>query len=266
MRVSTVFRLLSGVAAVIAATIWFHERAVAAALRARLAALHNQEQELSTLRSERVRLREQFSAAQRQPNPRPAFAENVVLDRPAAPAASDAFAIGKWTPVAAWKNEGRSTPRSTISTLLWAAAGGDLSALRTVLEFDDSARIKARAWFEGLPSATRSLYATPEDLVASVTMSRIPPTTAELNWFHQTDADHAIVGIMLAGPRPSVPESAATIQPSVANEPPFLTSHSGNQLAVLNLVRSSDGWHVVVPVGVINRMANVLSPSAAAAH
>lgn len=259
MRVSTVFRLLSGIAVVIAATIWFHERTAPAALQARLAALHIQEQELSTLRSERARLRERSSAVERRSNPRPAFAENVAPDRPGASAATDAFAIGRWTPAAAWKNEGRSTPRSTISTLLWAAAGGDLAVLHNVLEFDEGARIKAREWFEALPPATRSLYATPEDLVASVTMSRIPPTNAELSWFHETDADHAIVGVMLAGPPSPVPEPAATIQPSVANEPPFLTSHSGNRLAVLNLVRSPEGWRVVVPVAAIDRMAKVLS-------
>lgn len=78
-------------------------------------------------------------------------------------------------------DEGRSTPRSTIATLLWPAAGGDLAAFQNAIEFDDAARAAARAWFETLPPATRSLYATPEDLVASATIKNIPATTAQLS-------------------------------------------------------------------------------------
>lgn len=263
MRASTLFRLLSCAAIFIAAAFWFHERATSAALQNRLTAMHNQEQRLSRLHVERDRLRGQLTAID-QRNDRPRAAERrVAPDRAVTPAVTNAFAMGQWTPVTEWKKEGQSTPRSAISTLLWAAAGGDLAAVQKILKFDDAARIAARAWFETLPPATRSLYATPEDLVASVTMGRIPPTTAELSWFHETDADHAIMGVILAGLPSPVPEQAVTIQPSVANEPPFLTSQNAKRLAVLNLVRSSDGWHVVVPVGVINRMAKVLDAKAA---
>jgi hypothetical protein len=259
MRAAKIFRVVSFVAIFIAVAFWFHERATATALNARLTALSGEEQRLSDLRAERTRLRGQLSAVDRPTNSLPVVAADYSRNRPAAPAATDAFALGKWTPVAAWKKEGRSTPRSTVSTLLWAAAGGDLAEVQKILQFDTTAHNAARAWFDALPAATRSLYATPEDLVASVTMGRIPPTNAELSWFHETDADNAIVGIMLAGPLSPRPDTAASIQPSVANEPPFLKSNNTNLLAVLNLVRTPDGWRVAVPVAAIERMAKVLS-------
>jgi hypothetical protein len=94
-------------------------------------------------------------------------------------------------------------------------------------------------------------------------MGRIPATNAELSWLHETDADHAIVGVMLAASPSTGLEPAATIQPSIANEPPFLKRQSTNLLAVLNLVRAPDGWRVAVPVAAINRMAKVLSATTA---
>lgn len=264
MRASTVFRLFSCAAIFVAAVIWFHGRTTAAALEARSMALHSQEEQLARLRMERDRLRGQLNilAGRRLDRSRPVVANRA--PNPAENSAStDTLAIGRWTPVAAWKNEGRSTPRSTVSTLLWAAAGGDLRTMQKLLQFNDAARNQARTWFEGLPPATRSLYASPEDLVASVTMGSIPSTNVQLSWFHQADADHAIVGVMLAAPTSSGPDSTPAIKPSVGNEPPFMTNHGANQLAVLDLVRDTDGWRVVVPVPAIKRMAKVLSVTAA---
>ena len=259
MRTSTYFRLLLLAAMVVATAIWFHERAVATELQSRFAALRQQEQRLSSLNAERDRLREQLLAAASQTSRAPTAVADPELRRVEAPVRPAVFAVGEWTPAAAWKNEGRSTPRSTIATLLWAAVGGDLAAIQKVLEFDDATRAKARAWFETLPPATRSLYVTPENLVASVTIRNIPPTTAQLSWFPQTDAEHAIVGVMLAAPGLSVSEPTPIIDPSVGGTPPALAKHNANRLAVLALHRTSAGWRVVVPAAAIERMAEALS-------
>jgi hypothetical protein len=263
MRAASIFRFLSLMATVVAVAIWFQERSAAVALQARFAALRKQEQQVSGLLAERDRLREKLRAvAIRTSSPRAAPA-NRDARLPDAPVASAAFVIGTWTSSTAWRNEGQSSPRSTISTLLWAAAGGDLATVQNILEFGDDARSKARAWFEALPPASRSLYATPEDLVASVTMGNIPPTTAQLTWFHQTDAEHAVVGVMLAGPVSSVPESAPTVEPSVGNAPPSLATQSPNRLAVLNLHYSAAGWRVIVPAAAIDGMAKMLRSTTA---
>ena len=258
MRTSTVFRLLQLAAMVVVVALWFHERAVATELQTRFAALRKQEQHLAGLSTERDRLREQLHAAVQQTSGASAASTNRESSRAAVPVMPVEFAVGEWTPVAAWKNEGRSTPRSTISSLLWAAAGGDLAAIQKVLEFDDATRAKARAWFETLPPATRSHYVTPENLVASVTIRNIPPTTAQLSWFHQTDAEHAIVGIMLVAPMSPVPASDAILEPAVAGAPPSLANHNANRLAVLTLHRTPAGWRVVVPVAAVDHLAKFL--------
>ena len=177
-----------------------------------------------------------------------------------APIRSEPFRVGEWTPIAAWENEGRSTPRSTIATLLWAAAGGDLVMLKTALEFDDATRAKAREWFDTLPPATRTLYATPEDLIASVTIKNIPQTAAQLSWFHQSDAEHAVVGVLLETPEAPVSESDEILEPAQEGAPPSLANQNPNRMAVLNLRRSVSGWRVVVPAAAIDRIANELNP------
>lgn len=258
MRTSTFFRLLSLATLVGATAIWFHERATVATLQVRLAALRKQEQHLASLSAERDRLREQRLAAESRANVAATTDSNREPPHSDASVIPAAFAIGEWTPLSAWKNEGRSTPRSTISTLLWAAAGGDLSTFQNTLEFDDASRVQAQAWLDTLPPETRALYATPEDLVASVSMGNITPTAAQLSWFHQTDADHAIVGLMLAAPTSSAPEPAPTIVPATANEPPSLAKQNPNQVAMLTLHSTSLGWRVTVPAAAIGQMAKKL--------
>ncbi len=263
MRASSIFRFLSLAAVVVAVALWFHERSTAADLQNRFADLRKQEQQVSRLLAERDRLRKKLRAAVVRTSSSRAFPADREARRPDAPVAPAEFVIGTWMPAAAWRNEGQSTPWSTVSTLLWAAAGGDLAAVENIFEFGDDARSKARAWFEALPPATRSLYATPEDLVASVTMGNIPPTAAQLAWFHQTDAEHAVVGVMLAGSVSSVPESTPTVEPSVGNAPPSLTRQSPNRLAVLNLHNTSGGWRVIVPAPAIDGMAKMLRTTTA---
>ncbi len=49
---------------------------------------------------------------------------------------------GTWTPAAAWKNQGQATPEAAVETMLWAAAGGDLSALKNTLALAPDARVE----------------------------------------------------------------------------------------------------------------------------
>jgi hypothetical protein len=258
MRTSSIFRFLSLATMVVAVAIWFHERSTAADLQSRVTALRSQEEQVSGLLADRDDLREKLGAvALRTTSPR-AVPANREARRPDAPVPPATLVLGTWTPAVGWRNEGQSTPRSAVSTLLWASAGGDVAAMQNLLEFGDEARAKAQTWFETLSPATRSLYATPEDLVASVTMGNIPPTSAQLSWFHQTDVEHAIVGVLLAGPPLSVSDSTPTIEPSVGNAPPSLTRQSPNRLAVLNLHYTTGGWRVIVPDPAIDGMAKTM--------
>jgi hypothetical protein len=165
---------------------------------------------------------------------------------------------GEWTPQAAWRNEGRSTPRAAVATFLWAAGGGDLREFQAVLEFDEATRRKARELFFGLSPVVRNYYASAEDLVAEVTAKNIPLTEAQLILLNQTDADHAIAGLRLASPeRPSGPVSGRVA--GTAGEPPQLTDRSAEKLVIVAMHRTDAGWRVVVPAVAIDRVARELA-------
>lgn len=253
MSVSTIFKFVSFAVIIAVLGFWFHERAIAVELENQLADLRQQEKQLSDLRAERDRLSERLLAV----SPRASDVSSLTAERDPIEDSvnSEALELGEWTPVSAWKNEGRSTPHATMATFLWAAAGGDLATLQAALEFDDVTRAKALALFNSLPPETRSLYATPEELVASVTIKNIPQTSAQLSWFHQTDPEHATIGVMLAAPESIAAESDSVLEPEVANGPPSLANQNPNRLAVLVLRRSTSGWRVVVPVAAIDRIA-----------
>jgi hypothetical protein len=250
MRMRAFLPWLTSVALAVTVGFWWHERHEATALHARAESLRREERELARRQDERDRLRRELGAMET-----PAEAA-VVRVTPAieTPPTAPTWSPGEWTRAEEWCNEGRATPRATVATLLWAATGGDLVALRNTLRFDDTTRALAQAWYESLPLGARSLYATPEDLVAAATLASIPPTQAQLSWLHQTDEDRAIVGILLAEPA-TTPQATPGYQPAVGNLPPTLTGASRYRVVVLNVNRTLDGWRVSVPATAIDRLA-----------
>lgn len=241
---------------------WYRERATAADLQNRWAALQQYEAQLAALRTEHESLREQLAtlapapsdAAGASPRPTTLGAQSKSLTP---------LTLGEWSAANTWANAGRSTPLTTVTTLLWAAAGGDQTTMQSALMFDDATRAQALALYDSLPPATRSLYATPEELIADVTMKNIPLTAAQVCWFNQADADHATVGVMLAHPREAVSGSSEIMEAPEAGAPPRLANSAPNPLAVLSLRRVADGWRVVVPAAAIARIAAELRPPAA---
>jgi len=238
---------------VLAATagLWWREREAATALQARADALAGEERKLTRRRDERERVRRELGAIEGSAE---ALALSVTPAAESPPPPPPVWSPGEWTAAAEWRNEGRATPRAAIATLLWAATGGDLVALRNTLQFDDTSRAMAHAWYESLPLGGRSLYATPEDLVAAATLASIPATEAQLSWLHETDKDRAIVGILVAEPATAKPAPPG-YQPAVGNFPPALTGPSRYRVVVLNLQRTLDGWRVNVPTAAIDRLA-----------
>lgn len=253
MRVRASFPWLAGIAMALAAGLWWHERGVATALQARADELEREERKLSRLQDERARVRRELESVE-IPAGAPAALATPAVEVPGSP---QAWSPGEWTSASAWQNEGRATPRAAVATLLWAATGGDLVALRNTLQFDDTTRALARGWYDSLPLGGRSLYATPEDLVAAATLADIPATQAQLSWLHETDQDRAIGGILLAEPA-TLKATPPGYQPAVGNFPPGLTGTSRYRVVVLNLQRTLDGWRVSVPATAIDRLARKL--------
>lgn len=259
MRSRFILPTLTLAALLAVGVIWFRERAGAKTLQDRVATLTRQEQKLTQLWAERDRLRLELQAARHR---EPAAPLPAGLPAPAETPAPPAWVKGEWTPAAAWRNEGRATPQATANTLLWAAVNGDLATLRGIFQFDEDTRAKARAWFDSLPPAIRSLHGTPEDLVAGVTLANIAPDRAQLSWLHEDASDRAIVGLMLTG----VPASAPPLpgaKTARENRPPSLDDPSRYKVVVLNLQRAPDGWRVKVPAVAIDNLArNLRAPAA----
>lgn len=237
----------------VSAAAWFHGRSSARELQARLDSLQAQRRELLALEAERRRLLgslDEFktAAAQRQHSIAiPAAANPVPVATP--------FTIGEWTPSAAWTNRGQATPRDSLSTALWAAAGGDVMAMQLLLEIDPAARSKAEKLLNRLPPATRSSYVTPEALIAHVTAKIIPLTQAQIAWYHESDPDHAAIGVLF-GTSESPPETVAKLPAGKQdNSPPSLSNNRTGGMALLAMRRTSSGWRLVVPVAAVDRIA-----------
>jgi hypothetical protein len=261
MRSRLLLPMLTLAAMVAVGVIWQRERATARALQNRFAALAQQEQTLAQIQAEQERLRREVreSAIPVAHEPAASAPEPAPAEKPASPV----WAVGEWTPANAWRNAGRATPRDTANTLLWAAANGDVATVREIFQFGEDTRAKARAWFDSLPPETRSTHATPEDLVAGVTLAQISPERAQLSWLHETDADRAIVGLLVSRPSTATAATSPAIKPATGNLPPALEDRAHYNVVVLNLQRAADGWRVQVPADAIDNLTRSLRTSAA---
>lgn len=222
-------------------------RATGAQLTAELELARTARQEQMQLEAERDRLRaaqpsaDYLAELQRLAAARESLARELETRTPKAKPV--ALPVGEWTPCAAWQCRGQATPRATVETALWAAAGGDLATLESLLELDDAAQTKAAQWLAELSPAARAAFPSPEALVASCTLKKIPLGDAQVVWLYEADRDHAAVGVMLQPPPRSSPAApSGSSQPKVG-------------LATLTLRRTESGWRMVVPGPAIDRMA-----------
>jgi len=245
--------ILPFVVMAVAAAVWFDARSSARQLQAQLDSLREQRRELLALQSERARLHGSIAALDaamaehEHPLETPEIAKPIPAPAP--------FALGEWMPCAGWSNIGQSTPRAALETALWAAAGGDVIAMQSLLEMDPAAQSKAEKLLDQLSPAARSTYVTPEALIASVTMRNIPLTEAQVAWYHESDRDHAAIGVLFANPERSREAVAKIAAGKQDNSPPTLSDNRTTKMALLALRRSSSGWRLVVPVSAVDRIA-----------
>lgn len=256
--------LLSSLALVAVAIGWIAVRSTGTRLDAELEAARDLQRELARLKAENARLRTQAPDTTRVAIAHRSLAEAARLrqeirQREEAPRPPP-FALGDWTPASTWANRGVATPRATLETALWAAAGGDVAALSALLELDPATRAKADDLLAKLPPASRQTFADAEALIASVTLGRIPPAEAQIAWFHATDNDHASAAVLLRGADNLPP--ASSHPPATSNEidrpPPMGPDNRSTRMATLSLHRSDSGWRLIVPASAIDRMARDL--------
>ena len=259
MSTRFVLQVVSFAVIVAVGVVWMKSRTTAIDLQTRLTALTTARRNTAhNLEQERDRLRSALEETRRRPRSEAVAPASAHL-QPQPPSTSPRSAVSLWAvgesrPSSEWRNEGQATPRDTVATLLWAAAGGDFGAMTSIIAFDDASRARAQTLFDALPPAARRAFSTPEALIAGLTIQAVPVGPAQLSWFHQRDDDHATVGVFLGAPAQTGPTEARMV-PAQDNNPPTLIDPHVNKLTVLTLQRFSTGWRVVIPAAAVDLLS-----------
>jgi len=138
---------------------------------------------------------------------------------------------GTWTPASAWKNQGQATPEAAVETMLWAAAGGDLSTLKNTLALAPDTQSKATDLLASLPATASQPFASPEDLMALLMAGNVPLDSAQVV-AKQINQDGQVI------------EYLRLKDSDGRTRPVFLT-----------LQKLSDSWRLTVPVSALDQMA-----------
>jgi hypothetical protein len=266
MKTALLILVLTGVG-----VTWWTETLTATRLAVELDARRAESREMAALLRERERLRSLAPNEDELGSLRRAAAERAqlqaALDRQEAEPAPQTpkLTLGDWRPARDWKDRGQTTPHATIETALWAAAGGDVAALRNLLSLDDATRTKAAMLLARLPAGERERYPSPEDLIAAFTIKAIPVGEAQLVWLNEADPDHAAAGVFLKNPPTETGAVDFAATPPALKEdsrerpPPQLPSQGTTAVAYLSLRREGDTWRLVVPPNAVDRIAKDLA-------
>jgi hypothetical protein len=174
---------------------WGVERHDAALLQSRLDAARDRQDEIDRRRLEHDRLLRLQPAAGELERLRAEVRRARQDGRSADPQANsrvDSLRPGFWAPASTWRDQGRATPEATLETMLWAASGGNVSALKNVLILAPETRTKAAEMISGLQGASRQQFGSPEDLVAVIVAGSLPLDSAQLVARQQNQDDQAI--------------------------------------------------------------------------
>ena len=260
---------LTSLIVVAAAAVWLSGKNASVRLRAQLETLRTEQAQLERLRAEQARLKSLQPSTAEQEYLGRAATEHAQLRRELASREADAqraqnepLPLAEWTSAHIWKHRGQATPRATVETALWAAAGGDVDTLQRMLAIEPAARAKAEALLERLPAASRAAFPSAEKLIASLTAKRVPLGEAQLVWLNQPEENEAAACVFLHHPDPA-PGSLAPNRPAGTKgdprlEAPTLTEKGKTGMAFLAMRRVNDQWRLVVPPSAIDSMAREL--------
>lgn len=247
--------------------VWAFNRMTTTNLRAQIERARQENAEVASLQGERERLQRLLhDAEERARRDRTAVefarAQQELADRqkPAHRPPPSSLTFGEWLPTSAWKNRGHATPTATVESALWAAAGGDVAALKDMLQLDESVRAKAEAILARLPESSRALYASPEHLIAAFTTKSIPLGAAQLVWQPEPGPDEAVACVFVKNPEASItPPSAVPLpQGAPGKAPPMAPPNNRAISAYLSLRRTDAGWRLVVPLSAVETIAKEL--------
>jgi hypothetical protein len=146
----------------------------------------------------------------------------------------------KELPASDWKDRGRSTPQAAIETALWAAATGDIDVLADSVVLEAGARPKAEQLLASLPEVSRSVYRTPERLIALLAAKDLPAgaVSARISGAVDAGVDRGTFKLRLQD------------------------ASGASQATRLQLRRSENGWRVAVSARAVDRFAQALKGTA----
>ncbi|MBI2512550.1 MAG: hypothetical protein HYV96_11255 [Opitutae bacterium] len=151
---------------------------------------------------------------------------------------SQPYEFGRNLRAAQWQNRGLATPENALETVLWSAAGGDLDALKTALQFDAAGRSEAETVLAGLPTTARETYRTPEGLVTLFIAGDAP--LGSLTVLSRQDT----------GPNTALAYAALTDTGGAIRQ------------VCLSFTRDGDRWRLVVPPNAVRKVATRVLASA----
>ena len=211
-------------------------------LQIRLGDLKEQSEEVAQLRKENARLKTSIAQSDRTPSNRaPAGASaspasNSMSVKSRIPQESSPLAPGL-TPIAALDHSGRTTPRAAFSTQIWAAATGDVDLEQSAIILTPDGRAKIEALLATLPPSSRSNYATPEKLMASVLAG----------------SPHPVGGMqVISETQPTADD--VVLQTEWQHADDSIVHHSN-----VELQHDSNGWRMVVPMVLVDRAVAYMS-------
>ncbi len=256
-------------------------RTATADLQTQLTLARQESAEVTSLQRERDRLQRLRQDAEEQARRERDAAdlaraqqEAAVRPKPAQRPPATTLTVGEWLPPAGWKNRGQATPTAAVETALWAAGGGDVAVLQGMLQLDESVRAKATELLARLPANARSAYASPEHLIAAFTVKSVPLGEAQLVWQHEPRPDEAVACVFVKNPEAKVVPAVAPSLPAVpetreeaiqraarrkAEKTAPMAPESPRTIATyLALRRTEAGWHLVVPMSAVEKIAKEL--------
>lgn len=221
---------------------WGMERHTSAQLQARLDATKDLQNEIDRLRQERDRLVRLQPTAEELEHLR---SEGMQPGQGAqgtdkqANVGAISLRPGIWAPATAWKNQGRATPEAAVETMLWAAAGGNVGALKDILVLGPETRSKAVEILASLPNTPHQDFASPEELVAVVVAGNVPLDSAQVVARQQSQDDQVTEYLRLKD------------------------SSGRTRQVYLSMQKAPDGWQLMVPRSAVDQIERVPVESSA---
>jgi len=86
-----------------------------------------------------------------------------------------------------WLNVGQETPANTLGSVVWAATGGEVDLLASMLTYDPESRAAAENLYASIPEESRKLFPNAEKLIATFISGRVPTDLSKAEPVNETN-------------------------------------------------------------------------------